>query len=584
MESSSLGSIQIEGTSVRLAGTSSQLDTGGLVQSLVEAKKIPALRLENKITVNETRIAAYQDVRTILGDLQTAAKGLRNELGFLGASENIFQQKLAFFSSDTATPPGDLLSVRVDNNAAVGSFDVTVEQTARVRKFASAAASDAQLDLATSINGGTAFTGAFSIGLEGGDRVTFDVEGTDSLADLKARINAESEATGVSANILQVADDAFRLVFTADEPGKEVVLADEGDPGIFPFPGDDDVLDILGLSADGGTTFANGLQDPQLARITIDGLTVERNTNSIDDVIDGVTLDLFRAEAGTTITVDIERDLAAVKEQVTAFLDSYNAFRDLVVQNREVNADGTVSENAPLFGDTLLRNMEQSLADDMTLAIPGLPNDAIGTLGAVGIVMVEGGRLIMDEQTFDDALLDDADAVRRIFEFDFRSSSADLDIFARGDRIADTEFSIAITDADDDGIAESVTIDGIAAEVDGNTIRGAAGTDYEGLEFLWYGNGSDTIDVTLSQGIADRLYNRLDGLTDTLTGTIENEIDGLEELNDGFRDQITRIEERAEDYRLRLIEQFSAMETALSLAEAMMDQIGAVTGALQGDR
>ena len=75
--------------------------------------------------------------------------------------------------------------------------------------------------------------------------------------------------------------------------------------------------------------------------------------------------------------------------------------------------------------------------------------------------------------------------VTDVFEFRFNSSSPDLALFGRTSALNDTEFTIDIVDADNDGIAESATIDGVAAEIDGNTIKGADGTDYQGLELSY---------------------------------------------------------------------------------------------------
>ena len=82
-----LGSVSLSGSAPRLTGTASELDTETLVNALVEARRLPAVRYENDITENELKIAAYADLRTMLSDMQSAIEGLRNPPGFFSANE-----------------------------------------------------------------------------------------------------------------------------------------------------------------------------------------------------------------------------------------------------------------------------------------------------------------------------------------------------------------------------------------------------------------------------------------------------------------------------------------------------------------
>jgi flagellar hook-associated protein 2 len=164
-----------------------------------------------------------------------------------------------------------------------------------------------------------------------------------------------------------------------------------------------------------------------------------------------------------------------------------------------------------------------------------------------------------------------------------QSSSSELAVFSRTNALSATAFTVEITDADADGVPEAVTINGAAAEFDGSTIRGGAGTAVEGLELIWTGQGSTTIDVEVSQGIADRLFNFIGPSVDTLGGTISQAIDTLKDANSTYARQIERIEERALRARELLLERFTAMEAALSMANTMLSQIRAQIDAMTSD-
>ena len=89
--------------------------------------------------------------------------------------------------------------------------------------------------------------------------MTIDVLATDSLADLRDRINnanSGDNATGVTASIVSASETQHVLVLTADETGTDITLSDDNTTG---------VLSDLGISSDGGSTFLNELQQSQLA-------------------------------------------------------------------------------------------------------------------------------------------------------------------------------------------------------------------------------------------------------------------------------------------------------------------------------
>jgi flagellar hook-associated protein 2 len=559
----SIGTLSTSTGSPRLGGTASKLDTEAVLQATYEAKRLPAVRLETRTSRNEEKIAAFEELRTLLGQLQQAADGLRNPPGFLGAASNVFETKQAFFSSGSAVAPGEIAGVAVTNSAAAGAFDLTVMQLATAAKLATVSTSGAAATLGDAWNGGTAFAGTLAIGLDGGDAATIAIDSDMTIYELRDRINAERSTTGVRASVLKVADDDFRLVMTAEETGRPIVIGD-----------------ATGLA---GGFSSTQLQAAQPAIFAIDGVEITRLQNQVDDLLPGVTVNLFKAEPATTISVSVEPSLGEVKERIGAFVEAYNTFRDFVATQSAVDADGRPTAEAVLFGDRTMGGLVSGLGALVGGGVAGLPADAMASLRAIGIEIDAGNRLTIDDARLDNALLTKLDEVRGIFEFQMQSSSSQLAVFSRTNALSATAFTVEITDADADGVPEAVTINGAAAEFDGSTIRGGAGTAVEGLELIWTGQGSTTIDVEVSQGIADRLFNFIGPSVDTLGGTISQAIDTLKDANSTYARQIERIEERALRARELLLERFTAMEAALSMANTMLSQIRAQIDAMTSD-
>jgi flagellar hook-associated protein 2 len=559
----SFGTLSTTNGTTRLGGTASKLDTESILEATYEAKRLPAVRLENRTTRNEEKIAAFEEMRSLLGSLKTAVDGLRNPPGFFGAEQNIFETKQAFFSSSSTVPPGEIAGVAIANDAAVGSFDLTVMQLASAEKLSTTGTGAADATLGDAWNGGAAFAGTLDVGLAGGTAATIAVDSGMTVYDLRDQINAERATTGVRASVLKVADDDFRLVMTAEETGKAITLGDStGIAGGFP---------------------SSQLQAAEPAIFEIDGVEITRLQNQADDILPGVTINLFKADVSTTISVSVEPSLGDIKERIAGFVEAYNGFRDFVDVQSAVDANGQPAADAVLFGDRTMRSLVSGLGAVIGGGVAGLDPDAMASLRAVGVELDANNRLTIDDAELDNALLTKLDDVRGVFEFRLQSSSNELAIFSRTNALAANAFAIEITDADADGTPEAVTIDGVAAEFDGSTIKGANGTPYEGLEFLWTGKGSTTIDVEVSQGIADRVYNFVGPTTDMLNGSITQAIDSLKDINGNYSKQIERIEDRALRARELLLERFTAMEAAMSLANTMLTQIRAQIDAMTAD-
>lgn len=561
-DSLSIGSLNVTGGTTWLGGIGSDLDTEALIAAAYAAKRQPAVRLEQRIAHNEAKLAALGELQSLLSQLKAAADGLRNPPGLLGARNNAFEAKQVFLSSTGPAAPEEILGVSVDNSAQAGGIAVEVRQLATADKLSARTVAAEDQTLADAWNGGADFAGTLELGLAGGSTARIGVSGGMTIHDLRAAINGVSAQTGVSATVLNVSDSDFRLVLTGRETNRAIELVDAGG---------DPITSHLGTTQ---------IQAAGPAVIRVDGIELVRDGNRIDDVLPGLTLDLYRAEAGTDVTVQIEPSLARAKEQILTLVDAYNGLRTFVAKHTAVTADGMLGEDAVLFGDRTLRSVAQSLGGLIGGSVAGLGDDSLRTLRDVGITFTTDGRLQIDEAKLDNKLLVAPDQVRALFEFVWSSSSPDLRVHTRTNELADTGFTVAISDPDADGIPDAATIDGQPAEISGSTIKGAAGTPHAGLTLLWAGRGDASIEVAATQGLADRLYNALETVLAPVDGPIQRAIGSLATTNGNYAGQLERINERAEAARTRLIERFSAMETALAMANTMLAQIRAQMDAM----
>src|SRR3546814_96489 len=468
------GTVSFLGNSPLLTGSFSGLDTAAIIEASLAVKRIPIDRLENKISQTDTRIAAFNEFKALLSTLQSAVNGLRSPPGLTGVLSNVFEQKSAFVSSNSSTAATEILGATATNNAQAGKYEIIVEQLAQAHKVSGTALADISTDLG--------LTETLTIGLDGGTTATVDVTADMSASDVVYAINAVSSTTGARASAVKVADGDYRIVFTAEETNKAIQIT--GDSGA--------TLAALNVSADNGATFCTELQPHQPARLYLDGIitVIERDTNEIDDLIDDVTLDLYKAEAGTTITLEIENDLSAARTQIDGFVTAYNDVKSFLLSQQTVSEDGEIDASAILFGDNLLRSLGRDLGNDLTQMV-GVNSGNLATLRGVGIELTGDGLLTIDSGKLDANLVDKLDQVRSVFEYGFETSSPDVRLVGRTQLLDVGTFTITDPGGAIDGT--NLQVDGVDAfSVQGSTLKGLAGTIYEGMTLAY---GRDTSDA-----------------------------------------------------------------------------------------
>ena len=149
------------------------------------------------------------------------------------------------------------------------------------------------------------------------------------------------------------------------------------------------------------------LQQGKDAVVRVDGRELMRSTNSITDAIGGTTLSLQAAEVGTSIDVSIDRDISSGVSTVQKFVDSYNAIRSFVEEQRKVDS--------PLYADTMLRNLMDTFTAALRTDVTS--NATYNKLSVAGIALDRFGALKMDSDTFKKAMTNKPLEIESLFGF-----------------------------------------------------------------------------------------------------------------------------------------------------------------------
>lgn len=542
------------------SASSSTVDWDALIEGMVQAKLDKADTIDAKITANETKISSYQELQTLLQDLTTASKALSNPSGTSNASSNVFAKRSGYLTANGDVTASSVVSVDVDSGTQLGTYDLVIEQIAKAQKVSSATVSSNSSDLG--------YDGVFSLGVEDGETVDISVTSDMSLADLAEAINNQTDTTGVQATILKVSDDEYQLLLTATETGKSIVTS---------AVSGDDVLNQLGITDSSGD-FANEIQAAQSAIITLDGVEITRSSNDISDVIDGVTFHLYSTTpTDTSVSVQIAQSLTDIQTAVQDFVTAYNALRDFVIAQNATSSDGTADSSAVLFGDGTLRTVSQQIEDDLNTMILNY------SLNDLGITFDADNKLEIDSTALADALNNNLDQVEDLFQFEMKASSTNIRLLARGAN-APTSFTLDV-EVDGSGAITSASVGGDSSlfEVDGTRIKGKAGTAYEGFSFSFAGKSSESIDITLSYGLAERVYADSNAVGNATSGTLKSIIDNIEEQDTDLSERSSRIRSQAETYRTTLTNRYAKIQQQILTANATISYLEVLTSSSSSD-
>lgn len=117
----------------------------------------------------------------------------------------------------------------------------------------------------------------------------------------------------------------------------------------------------------------------------------------------------------------------------------------------------------------------------------------------------------------------------------------------------------------------------------GGTVTSDADSILGEFTFLYFGDGSESIDISYSQGFADKLYNYLDevntGGDGAIQGIVQSEIDNINDTNDSIQESIDRIDIQVNLYTEQLLLKFTALEAAIAASDSILDLLEAQTNA-----
>lgn len=363
--------------SITFGGINSGLPPN-LVDQIVEAEKMPIKNLESKKAKEQAKL-------DLVGELEAKLRAIEGNLSKLASVKGFNDIKLE--SGDV-----NIVSGTADVSAPKGSWNVEVVQLAQK----AAAITNGFPDRDKTQIG----TGYFKFDTPDGAKEVYINGSNNTLDGAAAAIN--SAGIGVKASVIndrKDPDNPYKLILSGENVGGDNKIEY---PTLYFLDGDQD------LYFDQENEAQNGI-------IKLDGFEFEINSNTVTDVIPGVTLDIRQAAPGRQVNVTVKENREAVSGKVGEFVKSVNDVLDFIqAQNRMTDKTDT---SKTLGGDQLIRMVEgrmQRLLQDPQYGIGG----DITRLNQLGIEYTRNGNLKLNEDKFNQVLAKKPDDVRKFFAGD----------------------------------------------------------------------------------------------------------------------------------------------------------------------
>lgn len=380
------------------SGIGSGLDVNSIVSQLIALERRPLTVLATREAKLQAQLSAYGSLKGALSSFQSAVATLANPAKFTAITANLADATVATATASSA--------------AVAGSYSVEVQTLAQAHKLKSApfaATSSTVGSGSLTIQFGTYSGGAFTLNPDKAAATITINSSQSSLTGVRDAINAAN--AGVSASIVN------------DGGGNRLVIASK-DSGIANAlkitVADDDLAhtDNAGLSqlvynaATGGTTNLTQTVAAQNATVVIDGISISKASNTLTDAIEGVTLNLLKANTPSATTLTLARDTAGVQAAVQSFVKAYNDLNKTVTDLSKYDAAN--KRASTLTGDATVRSVQTQLRGVLNTPLTAT-GGGLTALSDIGITFQKDGTLKLDSSKLNTVLSDSTKDVSTLF-------------------------------------------------------------------------------------------------------------------------------------------------------------------------
>ena len=528
-------------------GAGSGLNVPQIVDALVDAERVPK---QNKI----------DDARETASVKISALGSLKNELSVFQTNTAALDGQIGLSLSSSTS---NVLLSRTDSSLASEfshTINVTSIATAQVLNFNNGgsgfASSTADIGIdELSLRFGTWSGSTFTANSDYTGATTLNfASGSRTLTDVRDAIN--NAGIGVTASIIEVSDDNYSLMVKSVEGSDQALRIKSHLGGV-----ENNVLKYNPGNTITLTDTATQVVTATNANFTVDGIAIERTTNTINDLFSGVTVDLSDANSADLGTDQLissnysQTDALATLETVVSEINYMLSFL------KEQSKPGNNGEDGgPLHGDHFIRYTENKIKNLTSTAIVGFDDEDI-YLSNFGVVTELDGTLSIDKTRFGEYFEANPEHFAAITTSMIRTGDAGVTGSAPTDL-----FEAGIYNFDlNSGVAELTDSRGTKATMSNGTNRYGYSANAIGATGLLLDTSKTDVstDVYMGRSILQDLSKYIDDVL-MLNGDIDEKIYNLEDDVDSLVEEQEALDTQIANQRSLYVQKFTAMQTAVS--------------------
>ncbi|TKY80925.1 flagellar filament capping protein FliD [Pectobacterium polonicum] len=388
--------------SISSLGVGSGLDLTTLLSNLRTAENQRLTPIKTQQNSFKAQVTGVSALKSALDKLNTANNALAKSESF-----GIVKGSIDGITNTSISGTNKAFTATTGSKAAPGTYSVEVQHLAQAHSITSAvktSATDALSETDTKLvitqdNGKFAVPGSTT----GQTQKSLEIDikaGKTSLNDVRDAINKTNGT--VTASIVKAKDNEYYLMLTAKNSGTDSKMTISDSDGLL------------------GTTVEKVAA--QNSVIVANGITIERQSNTIEDALEGVTLTLqAKTEVDKPETLSVTQDITGMKDAVKAWVDAYNALQDTIIAQTKYtpvkSGEDQNTSNGALLGDSTVREIQNKLKQQLTTLQP--EGGEFRILADLGITQnAKTGKLEISDTKLDKALKEEPGKVRAFFTGD----------------------------------------------------------------------------------------------------------------------------------------------------------------------
>ena len=526
----------------------SGLNTTQIVDTLVDAEVLPKQnKINEQLEEKNVSISSLGQIKNDFTSFDTNLALLANQSTVIAASSS---------TAITVTP---------DNTTSLAPFvhNMTVSTLAKAHtlSFPSYSTANAVFD-----SSGHADTVIFGIGSYSGDTFTRDtnialqsisVTSSTTIQDIASQIN-NLTSTGLSASVVKTGDANFSLVVKSElGASKNIYMSAQDTNNSNGLGANNEIAAISYTTPSNSTHAAKQVVAGVDSSFTFDGISITRPTNQIADLVPGVSIEL-NATSSADVEIGAAHDETQALDILTAFVTEVNTLKTSMTNMTDMGKEG--GDGGPLRGDSLIRSYINRLRSLTTTPISNYKEDPI-YLSNFGVMTELDGSLSIDTLKFSDYFKTNPSDFSALTQNRVTSGNPLVQATGTGSLYKAGTYDLTLTSSDNRQSFTAATLDGVAMVLESGTFKGDSANTL-GINIVAASGAPDTR-IFIGNSLISSLREFSKSVL-TPGNAIDSKISTYTDEITGYEDELAKLETAMETTRARYVEQFAAMESAVS--------------------